>query len=157
VQMRKQCDNLRRLCANDAKEEEAVERVEKLASGANASLYAARKSFESGDKIEAMQNWLTVRKALSEVYGIIDKELAHQTLIQQQQSDEHARTRAAMEWLLIFGSAGSVVLVIFLSLSFNRDTTERLNLLMQNTMRLASDQPLHPQLRGGDEMASLDR
>ncbi len=154
--MKKHFEELERLCLQDAKEMNALRDLEQLAVAADLQLREARDSFDSGDKVSSIKAWLRMRSALKKVYSLVDEELARETTIRHTRAEEQARTRAGIEALLICGAAGNVVLAIVLSLLFNRNTTERLNLLMQNTLRYASDQPLHPPLRGGDEMAKLD-
>ena len=50
----------------------------------------------------------------------------------------------------------NVLLAIGLAFYFNRGTTKRLNVLLDNTKRLALEQPLSPPLIGRDEIARLD-
>lgn len=155
--MESEFKELMTLCMSDPKERAAIQEIAIYTKQADDNINAARHAQDNDDQILAMKSWIKVRNAVKKVYGIIDVALAHETQVQEQQSAEQARTRKGIEMLLLFGAIGNVALAIGLSLQFNRDTTDRLNKLMQNTVRLASDQPLHPQLRGEDEMATLDR
>lgn len=66
------------------------------------------------------------------------------------------RTRFWLMQCLIVGITFNVVLAFFLAVSFNRSTTRRLHILMDNTERLPKGQPLNELVAGGDELARLD-
>src|SRR5262249_48357847 len=66
------------------------------------------------------------------------------------------RSESLVYQALGFGVAVNIVLAIFLAFAFNRDTTKRLAVLMDNTFRLSSNKPLHPPIGGKDEVAHLD-
>lgn len=68
-----------------------------------------------------------------------------------------ARERARLRQLLIAFLVFNVILAIALALSFNRTTTARLAVLLDNTRRLASGDRLNPPLEGKDEIAHLDQ
>ncbi|CAN5723215.1 hypothetical protein BH10CYA1_BH10CYA1_48420 [soil metagenome] len=51
----------------------------------------------------------------------------------------------------------SSVLAAFISVAFHKITMRKLNILLDNTMRLASELPLNPPLRTADEFGQLDR
>lgn len=67
-----------------------------------------------------------------------------------------AQSREFVINCLLAGIAGNVILAIFLAIYFNKGTTNRLLVLMDNTNRLARHQPLHKRIGGGDEIAHLD-
>lgn len=67
------------------------------------------------------------------------------------------RQRAAFKQLLIAFLVFNVILAVALALSFNRTTTARLAVLLDNTRRLAAGQQLNPPLKGSDEIAHLDQ
>jgi len=53
--------------------------------------------------------------------------------------------------------AANIFLSIFLALFFGRNFADRLKTMIDNTLRLASDQPLNPVVKGHDEISLLDR
>jgi len=52
--------------------------------------------------------------------------------------------------------SSNIVIALFLAVSFNRSITSRLNILMENTIRVAANKPLNEKVKGGDEIAELD-
>ena len=57
---------------------------------------------------------------------------------------------------LTFGVLLNMVIALYLSVSFNRSITGRLNVLIDNTIRLAANKPLNNRVEGRDEIAELD-
>lgn len=51
----------------------------------------------------------------------------------------------------------NIVLAVCLAVYFNRGTTRRLSVLVDNTCKLASGKPLNPPVGGADEIGHLDR
>lgn len=76
--------------------------------------------------------------------------------------DANARERAMqsitfVKQLILLTALANFALAIFAALKFGRSVTQRLNRLMENSMKLAAGEPLHPLLQGSDEVAQLDR
>lgn len=69
-------------------------------------------------------------------------------------SEERARGLIG-QWL-IAGVALSIVLAIILAVTFNRNTTRRLLVIVDNTLRLSKRQALTVRQEGADEIAHLD-
>ena len=63
--------------------------------------------------------------------------------------------RFAIGWI-VFGIFLNIVIALALARYFNKEITRRLNVLVENTLRIASNQPLHKPVGGGDELAHLD-
>ncbi len=73
--------------------------------------------------------------------------------------DSHAQetARLMVSSLLVFGVIGSIILAFVLATAFNRSTTKRLLVLVDNTDRLRKHKELNPVLSGNDEIARLDQ
>lgn len=68
-----------------------------------------------------------------------------------------ARDREHWFLLLVAGCVANLGMVIAMALFFSRDIVQRVFVMLDNSMRLAMQRPLHPQLGGGDEISQLDR
>jgi PAS domain S-box-containing protein len=66
------------------------------------------------------------------------------------------RSESLVYEALGLGVAINIVMAVFLAVAFNRDTTKRLAVLMDNTFRLTGNKTLHPPIGGTDEVAHLD-
>lgn len=155
--MKAEIQQLKKLCEEDPSELAALTEIAQIADDANRNMIQARDGFENEDRVQTMRSWIKVRNDLKQLYKLCDDTIARQASVQAREAEGQARTRKGIESLLFFAAVFNVALAVILSMIFNRDTTDRLKLLMQNTVRLASNEPLGPQLRGGDEMAVLDR
>jgi|AGTN01.3.fsa_nt_gi PAS domain S-box len=155
--MKDQCAELIKLTKDDPRERAAMEILAKHCLSLHRDMGNVRIAIDHDNAIEVIQSWKRVRKGLNRLYTYVDDSLAREFAIGQKQAEQAAVTRSYIEWLLVFGAFGNVALTIVLSMFFNRDTTDRLNILTQNTVRLASNQQLHSPLRGSDELANLDR
>ncbi len=68
-----------------------------------------------------------------------------------------ARSRLMVQQCLAVGVAFNIMLAISLAVFFNRATTRRLQVLMDNTLHLARGEPLNVPVVGADEIAHLDK
>ncbi|MCA9802888.1 MAG: HAMP domain-containing histidine kinase [Cyanobacteria bacterium HKST-UBA02] len=68
-----------------------------------------------------------------------------------------ARFRGQARNVLLLAVGLNILLAVALAIYFNRGTARRLNILVDNTRRLAEGQPLNQPLGGSDEIALLDR
>ncbi len=87
----------------------------------------------------------------------LEELVAHETSKHRINSAEEARTRAFVKAWILFGVAAAIGIGAFLTINFNRSTTSRLGLLMDNTLRLSRKEELLPELAGDDEISQLDR
>lgn len=80
---------------------------------------------------------------------------------QQKQDDfdpeSQSKSRYMVQVCIASGLALNVVLAVALALYFNRNTTNRLNTVMRNTIQMAKGKSLSVPLTGTDEIAHLDR
>jgi signal transduction histidine kinase len=78
-------------------------------------------------------------------------------VIEKDQTRSQERTRAVVQRVLWLGVILNVLLAVGLAVYFNRGTTRRLAVLVDNTMRLAGGKTLVPAVGGDDEIAYLDK
>ncbi|MBX9693918.1 MAG: PAS domain S-box protein [Cyanobacteria bacterium] len=85
--------------------------------------------------------------------SIIDKERE----ISKDAPEAENRLRSLVEQWLLCGVIVNICLAFGLAIHFNRGTARRLQVLMQNTSRVVSEEALLPSIGGNDEIAELDR
>ncbi len=83
--------------------------------------------------------------------------VSRETLRTQHNSEEEERGRSLVKVLILAGVIIAVATGTVLSFLFTKNTTTRLGWLVDNTVRLSKKEPLHPTLKGEDEIAVLDR
>jgi signal transduction histidine kinase len=97
------------------------------------------------------------RGVLQEYVNGMDHFVEQQKEIQNQAPEKAAKSRRAVIYWLGFGVVFNVALGFGLALYFNRGTTRRLSVLMENTLKLAKHQDLNPPIGGADEIGHLDQ
>jgi PAS domain S-box-containing protein len=76
--------------------------------------------------------------------------------IESEGPEAQNRSRATVKLFLVVGVVFNVLLAVALALFFSRGIGKRLNVLTDNTIRLARGEPLNEPLVGMDEIAHLD-
>lgn len=83
--------------------------------------------------------------------------IKEQVSIEDASPQQEAKTRLLIIQCLSAGVILNLILAVSLAVLFNKGTARRLSLLMDNTVRLSSREPLHAPIAGSDEIAHLDR
>ena len=137
-------------------------RIEAGLNGAQKKLSAYRQQLGEGSLLEQEQRFKEVRLEITPLVQEVAKNL--QTLIDHEKQIVEkdmprlqALSRSRVEMLLAVGIVFNIVLAVFLALFFTRGTVSRLQVLVENTQRLATGRPLNPLLPGKDEIAHLDK
>ncbi len=151
-----QIEALDALVATHPEEKAAVDKVTDLLTMSVENLQRAQGQLELGNKIGAARMWMRADKDIGQLLDAIDEIVVYQDKILAERKAAQAGYRHAVELILPVGLFFNVLLAVGLAFYFNRGTTKRLNVLLDNTKRLAVDQPLNPPLVGRDEIARLD-
>lgn len=154
--IRAQIDGLEALVRNHPEEKAAVDKITELLTVSVENLQRAQGQLELGNKIGAARMWMRADKDIGHLLGAIDEITVYQEKVLAERKAAQAGYRRAVEIILPAGLLLNVLIAIGLAFYFNRGTTRRLNVLLDNTKRLAVDQPLNPPLVGRDEIARLD-
>jgi PAS domain S-box-containing protein len=111
---------------------------------------------ETGQRMTALQHLRDLSSAIQDISDSLDTlrdradQLAEGNYVQQR------KERQMIEHILYAGVAINFILAFMLVAYFNRGTTRRLSVLMDNTRRLVKGEPLLPPVGGVDEIAHLD-
>src|SRR5262249_49781234 len=70
---------------------------------------------------------------------------------------DEARLRDILKQAIVWASLLNIALAAVLTYSFNKNTSKRLNILMDNTQKFASGQQLNQAVAGSDEIGQLDK
>lgn len=77
--------------------------------------------------------------------------------LEQELPTLEAKSRQSVRNTLILAATFNIILAVALGLAFVRNITRRIEVLVDNTHRVARKQPLNPEMGGTDEIAHLDR
>ncbi|HEY9758402.1 MAG TPA: ATP-binding protein [Oculatellaceae cyanobacterium] len=145
------------LVRNDSYEKQATEKLMKLNKVVRDNLANAAISMREGNLQEAKEQWTKVQSAMEELRANYDEVVKRHEDIQQERKKAQFQYRRELELVLYAGVGFNILLAVCLAIYFNRGTSQRLQVLIDNTKRLAAGQILMPKLDGDDEIAYLDK
>jgi PAS domain S-box-containing protein len=148
---------LKRLVAGNAEEEKKVDDLEIFLSGALKDFRSVKQMIDSGEQASARSYLNSMRSKLPMLASKFDTLAVEERKIEDLSPKLQAESREKTKQLLWAGVLLNIIIAVSLAVYFNRGTARRLNVLMDNTYRLASGMPLNPPLPGGDEIAHLDK
>ncbi len=148
---------LKRLVGGNAEEEKKVDDLEAFLNGALADFRSVKQMIDSGEQASARSYLNSMRSKVPMLASKFDTLAVEERKIEDLSPKLQAESREKTKQLLLAGVALNIIIAVSLAVYFNRGTARRLNVLMDNTYRLASGLPLNPPLSGGDEIAHLDK
>lgn len=154
--MVRQYEILEDLCKNNERERKQMEDLTKLRSKVEEHFARAKTLMEHDQRVMALKEWLLLQKYIGEVHQSVVKLVEEQEEIQEERRHVLSQYRTQINVILVVGFLINILLAVGLASYFNRGTTRRLNVLMDNTYRLAGGAPLHEPLSGEDEIGRID-
>lgn len=129
---------------------------------AHTKLNGYQKHLGEGSVLEQEQRFKAVRIEITPIVQDVARDLQalidhEKQIVEKDMPRLQAESRSRVEILLAVGIVFNIVLAVFLALFFTRGTVSRLQVLVENTQRLATGRPLNPLLPGKDEIAHLDK
>lgn len=153
----KQIRELKVLLRDGPNQKQALDRIQRIGNRATELLAQGDQLIVDSQAVKKLgQN----RESLMNMLSELTTELRSFTrdLEKSEQVDPEAERKARMMivYCLVFGVLINIVLAVYLAMYFNKGTTSRLLVLMDNTDRLAQNQALRDRIGGGDEIGHLD-
>ncbi len=148
---------LHELTSSDPKEKAAFKRLEEMQEGLGIAFKEGERAWNDGDRLLAAKAFLKMNSMLDGFFKSAEQLVDEQNSVQIARKEAQAEYRHQMEVLLYLAVIFNILLAIGLVAFFNKGTGNRLKVLMDNTLRLASEKPLNPPIQGGDELAHLDK
>lgn len=145
-----------RLVADNPHEKESWEKIYRLMDDGDRFFDHAKTMVDIGNKLAAGMEMVKVNRLMADVFQSIDHLVEEQEAETQERKNKQALVRSQIEILIYVAVAVNVLLAVGLALAFNKSTATRLKVVLDNTYKLASQQPLSAPLRGEDELAHLD-
>jgi len=161
-QIPQELEFLKRLAGNDQNDSRDIERIQGFANHGMQLLKetkAKQDEQEAGvalDLLSGVGLAGDVQKTLSDLLSAVDELVARQKHLERSSPESQSRVRGMLEMALVAGVLLNLAIAIGLTVFFNRSTSQRLSLLMENTRRLARAEALSPPVGGADEISDLD-
>ncbi len=153
----RQFHSLKIMVADSPRQKEMIERLEAESRRALQLMTETRRV--SGQDSE-VYHWTGSNTELAEITQQVVEGLRsfvnEQELIEETDTNAEGRTRVLIRSLLAFGVVANIAIAVGLALYFNKGTTNRLLVLVDNTQRLQKGEVLAEPVKGSDEIAFLD-
>ncbi|MBS2002956.1 MAG: ATP-binding protein [Candidatus Obscuribacterales bacterium] len=151
-----QYEVLENICKDNEHERLQMQDLTKLRAKVEDHFLRAKILMERDQQVQALREWMQLQKYIGEIHKALVKLVDEQEVIQEERRAVLSQYRAQINATLAVGFLINIILAVGLASYFNRGTTKRLNVLMDNTYRLASGMPLHEPLSGADEIGRID-
>ncbi|HEY9714706.1 MAG TPA: ATP-binding protein, partial [Chroococcales cyanobacterium] len=110
-----------------------------------------------GNQLAALKIYGQMNGMMKRFFNLADVIVQNQMDREQSARDAQARSRQYIEYIL-FGFVGfNVLCAVFLAVFFHINTKRRLDVVMENSVRLGAGKELSQPLEGNDELAQLDQ
>lgn len=151
---------LQELLKNDTQQLQLLEELKGSAvKGMTIMRQFAGRIKEDGDihAIEATVTYQRLMAAGSSFSEKLEELVSNEVKRNELTLAEEERGRLMMKIFIIAGAGLAIAVGTGLTLLFTRNTTSRLGMVVENTVRMSKKEPLKPTLKGEDEIATLDR
>jgi len=155
--IRQEAENIKQLVKGYPEEEKTFARLDQLQKDILGAWDNAHEAIANKDEVRTLRMLVTARDVQSRMLSGLENFIEGQQAVEKSEVLSQARNRERLEAFLTIGVALNILLAVSLTLYFNRGTVRRLQVLMDNTVRLAAEEPLNPPLSGDDELAHLDK
>lgn len=145
------------LLKNKPEERMALDRIKVTCDQGSDLLKQVKSLYRQGAFQDANARIQKVRPLIKRVGEEVDKIRVEEEKIEFSSPKIQEEQRRGVRQLLLGGVIFNILLAVSLAVYFNRGTTRRLAILVDNSRRLAEGKQLNPPLEGNDEIAQLDR
>jgi len=145
------------LVKGDPVERQAWARINEVFRRIDQGFIAASLLYEKGEREESAIVWRKVRQDVDTFFDYCNRLTDEQSRVQELRQAEIDTYDKYWRYALGLSLGMSVLIAFGLAIFFNRSTTDRLKVLIDNSKLLAAGQPPAASLSGSDELAVLDR
>lgn len=151
--MMAEIENIHKLVQSNPKSNDTWNKLDHLVRKIGEEHEQAAQCFKVGDKAGATMLYLSMRHHFEELLRLSDQLAAQQVSTEGLDISKYSESIR----LVLYASILVSILTAFgLALIFNRGTAKRLNVIMNNTERLAAGKEPNQKLTGNDELAQID-
>jgi PAS domain S-box-containing protein len=159
--IRADIEELKQVVKDNPSQSAIVARSALAAEKANQVLENLRQTYESGDPFAAIDAFSSARNELrAAMKEMVSPELLSMAQaekeIEEKSPEIQRKLRDKVKLLLIGGVAVNIGITIFVALLLSKKIVRRIEVLLDNSFRLASGLPLNEPAGGSDEIANLE-
>jgi len=146
-----------KLASENPQEMELFGRIAELLKGIASGVSTVNAHYTQGDKMQAAKEWMMMQARIDEVMELTDAMFLQQQKVQGERQLAMETNERAITITLYASILLSVLTALVLTVLFNRSTSDRLQVIMDNTNRIAAGKPPLGLLEGNDELTRIDR
>ena len=148
---------LKDLLKNDPMELHNVERLQQASEKIFSMFNPARQAYFDNDRTGHFAYIVKIH-GMSDILADQSNRIVEDfQKIETQSHDLQSKRWNEIKFWLVCGLVLNIFVVALICEIFTQGITRRVKVLIDNHFRLASDLPLHPEVKGNDEIAALDR
>lgn len=130
--------------------------ITRAVKGLTAGFSLMRTKYREGDKVGAARILMRAQREMDNLYALIESTVSQESAREVRLQQEMTEYNELSSKILLSSLILSALIAILMVAVFNRNTAKRLNLLMENTQRMAAGQAPMEQIKGRDELAQID-
>jgi PAS domain S-box-containing protein len=157
IHIHEEADSMLHFVGSNAEERQAFKECDDLQLQLGKSWNSTKDLLDSGNRVAALHEFQATQTIAKKLLSVCDRLSAVEHAVEASEVQAQTKGRDRIEQLIKAAVLFNIFLAIALVFYFNKGTTKRLDVLMDNTVRLAANMPLNPPLVGDDEIAQLDR
>ncbi|MBS1953143.1 MAG: PAS domain S-box protein [Cyanobacteria bacterium SZAS-4] len=117
----------------------------------------AKRIRSTDDEMQRHMLWMQLGHQVQDImYGRLS-ELSHKyQQLAKQSTEAQAQARMRFQQVALWGSGITMLITAIIGFALAASISLRLNRLIDNNLRLATNRPLHPEMKGNDEIAKID-
>ncbi len=154
--MRAENEALSQMVADYPEESAAIQRFTETRDRFERAFLSAR-GVDTENQFALVKQSIKVQAMMRELFKESEAVVQEETLVQEERRQRLEQYRHLVDAILGLGLGFNVLLAVVLATYFHSGTVKRLNVVIDNTFRLAGGSPLAPELGGFDEISHLDR
>lgn len=148
---------LHEVLKNDPEQLHRIDEVQALVYQGVEDLEEIKTLTGDGQAFQAIFDMKHFSMLMNRIGGKVEIVIRDTEVIEKDTTRNQEQTRRVVQQMLLFGLLAHVLLAVGLAIYFNRGTTRRLSILVDNARRLAGGMTLQPPVGGNDEIAYLDK
>jgi len=156
VSTHEESDAIKRFVASNEEERKAFAECDELQQQLTAAWDTSKQLFEDGNKMGALRAFRHTKLLGQKLLNQCDLLSAAEHSAEATQLEAEGKHRDQIELLIKSAVVLNILLALAVASIFNIGITRRLNVLMDNIVRLGGNVPLNPTLVGDDEIAKID-
>lgn len=142
---------------SDPRQLATVTECKKLMDEIIAHLSKGMSLLRDGKELDGLGEMETGKQLQEDFRHKINELLSNQEKILQTSAAARAEARQRVQMVLLAGVVFNILLAFGLAIYFNKGTASRLSVLVDNTNRLANNEPILPVMTGDDEIGHIDK